>query len=505
MYVTAFYSKVEIFLKNRGEMGKRKGEKLMIKRERKVTRGILTAVFLGAAMLFVSCGSEKKAATMRLVQTAGTVGVQDENEKEVSLADNLGLYSGYQVGTKEESYAWIDLDQVKLAKMDQSSEIEIRKSENEKELSIDVRSGSMFFNVKEPLAEDESMEIQTSTMIAGIRGTCGYLERGAGYSGLGLLEGTVECRAAGGDSVLLEAGQMALLSDGDTEISVFPLRAEEVPDFVRAEVPELIDRLAAMQQEHIDETEPEEEETDELLYDPQAGLELPEVPQDGIERRVLEAADGEALAELSRNGEDLSNTEIRLGDGTYELNYFNLYGFENLSIIGTGKTRLVVNNGYEQILEAINCKNLLLYGLVMGHELRPEESGCTAGVLYLSNSKDVKLVGCDIYGCGLVGISGWDSALTAQNTIVRDCSRCAVSWMGGGGELNFEHCVFSGNGTDGGYGSEPLFGGSGDGLSLTLRDCVMQNNINSEKYQFYMGETTVWNETDTREAGNAWQ
>ena len=41
----------------------------------------------------------------------------------------MGLYSGYRVDTREDSYAWIDLDSVKLTKMDEGTEVEILKKD----------------------------------------------------------------------------------------------------------------------------------------------------------------------------------------------------------------------------------------------------------------------------------------------------------------------------------------------------------------------------------------
>ncbi len=455
---------------------------------------ILTAIF------FAGCGGEKKtASTMHLVQTEGTVGVQDEKKKTVSLVDNLGLYSGYQVGTEAVSYAWIDLDQAKLVKMDQNSEIEIQKDEKERELEVLVQSGSLFFHVTEPLSEDESMDIRTSTMIAGIRGTCGWMERGADASRLGLLEGTVECRTPDGDSVIVEAGQMAVLPDGESTIQVVPLSREDIPDFVLAEEPKLPDGMddGGPGTEGTEEGTAEHAEggAEERYYDPEAGLPLPELLQDGIERRVLEVQDGAELKELAMN-DDLSNTEIHLGDGTYEVQYLNFHGFENLSIIGTGETRLVVTVGDELILSADNCKNLLLYGLIMGHELPPEISECTAGVVRFHSCEDVKLVGCDIYGCGQVGLSGWDSSVTAQETVIRECSDQAVYWMGGTGDLRFTECAFVGN------GEQPLFMGN---AAFTLENCIIQDNESSQKYMFYDESAGSWNESGTKEAGNAWQ
>ena len=97
--------------------------------------------------------------------------VSDGTGKDVPLLEDLGLYNGYGVDTRSESYAWINLDDVKLTKMDQESEIAIQK--DGKSLEIEVRSGSLFFNVTEPLKDDETMDIRTSTMLVGIRGTCG--------------------------------------------------------------------------------------------------------------------------------------------------------------------------------------------------------------------------------------------------------------------------------------------------------------------------------------------
>ena len=133
------------------------------------------ALFLAALLLFLAaCGSgggskNTTAASMRLRRTEGTVSVSNGGGKSVPVSVNLGLYSGYGVGTQLVSYAWIDLDEAKLAKLDQNSEISSEKEG--KKLDIRLKSGSLFFNVTEPLADDEAMNIITSTMLVGIRGT----------------------------------------------------------------------------------------------------------------------------------------------------------------------------------------------------------------------------------------------------------------------------------------------------------------------------------------------
>lgn len=190
------------------------------------------AMLLTTAMLFVGCGGVQ-AATMYLRKVAGSVGVSDSEGRKVDLLENMGLYSGYGVDTQAESYAWIDLDKVKLAKLDQNSEIAIEKEG--KSLEIEVKAGSLFFNVIEPLAEDETMEIRTSNMMVGIRGTCGWVEvLDSGHMALSLLEGKVEC-TAGGNTATVSAGERAEMSpDGDISISV--LYQESIPAFVQEEV-----------------------------------------------------------------------------------------------------------------------------------------------------------------------------------------------------------------------------------------------------------------------------
>ena len=65
----------------------------------------LTALALSLALLLTSCSGGASATSMHLRKTEGTVGVSDGEGKDITAKDDLGLYSGYQVGTQEKSYA----------------------------------------------------------------------------------------------------------------------------------------------------------------------------------------------------------------------------------------------------------------------------------------------------------------------------------------------------------------------------------------------------------------
>lgn len=205
-------------------------------------RAMGTAVFCAALLFCVSCGKEGRATDMKLARTEGQVEIQDEKEKTVTPEENLGLYSGYQVDTRQDSYAWVNLDKVKLTKMDQETAVEIRKSG--KALELQVLSGSVYFNITEPLGEDETMEIRTSNMAVGIRGTIGWVECIDGeHMRVGVLEGTVQCTVTDPQTgqtaeESVSQGETALLicQPEKTEIAVEKTAEADLPEFVAEEL-----------------------------------------------------------------------------------------------------------------------------------------------------------------------------------------------------------------------------------------------------------------------------
>lgn len=201
-------------------------------------RGAALLLALLQLLTLASCSVLDKvkaitATSMHLMRIEGQVDVSDNDGKEVEPLENLGLYNGYGVDTRQDSFAWINLDNVKLTKMDQDSEIAIQKKR--KHLEIEVKSGSLFFNITEPLADDETMDIRTSSMVVGIRGTCGWVEvPDEEHMNLYLLEGKAECSAKDQTSQVL-AGEMAAMTE-DGQIDVKPFTTNDVPSFVSEEI-----------------------------------------------------------------------------------------------------------------------------------------------------------------------------------------------------------------------------------------------------------------------------
>ena len=135
---------------------------------------IAFAVLLAVAVFIIFLVSVRgiSATTMRVIHLEGDVSLQDNGILK-TIRENLRLSSGNEIDTAESSSVSISLDDAKVVTMDQLSHAEF--NQEGKELNLDLTRGSLFFEVDRPLAADESFEIETSTMIVGIRGTSGWV------------------------------------------------------------------------------------------------------------------------------------------------------------------------------------------------------------------------------------------------------------------------------------------------------------------------------------------
>lgn len=137
-----------------------------MKKKRVLSLLMVLALLLGTAQPALAADT---AATMQISAAEGTVTVTNASGRELTLREDMRLYSGYQVETSAKSYAWINLDDTKLMKLDASSKAEVRKSG--KKLEVLLQSGNLYGDVSKPLERDETLDIRTSTAIVGIRGT----------------------------------------------------------------------------------------------------------------------------------------------------------------------------------------------------------------------------------------------------------------------------------------------------------------------------------------------
>lgn len=174
------------------------------------------------------------AADMRLQSTTGTVSLKNASGKSVSIREGMKLYSGYTLSTSSKSYAYVSLDSSKVVKLDASTKVQVKKSGSKLELL--VSSGKLFFNVSAPLSSSETLNIRTSTMVTGVRGTSGVVSAdGAGSSSVDIYDGAVTVNTvSGGESLTVTAGESLTVALGAAEMAA--LTEDDIPGFAAVEI-----------------------------------------------------------------------------------------------------------------------------------------------------------------------------------------------------------------------------------------------------------------------------
>lgn len=94
--------------------------------------------------------------------------------------------------------------------------------------------------------------------------------------------------------------------------------------------------------------------------------------------------------------------------------------------VAEGGTVVSTDALFADVLRFENCDDLTLVGLTLGH--RAEVGGCQGDVLSLEGCNRVSLRGCELYGCGAVGINAYDcSELYLSGCTLRDCQFSAMN------------------------------------------------------------------------------
>jgi ferric-dicitrate binding protein FerR (iron transport regulator) len=114
-----------------------------------------------------------KGGTLRLEKTEGEVAVKSKNGRLLTILDRMKLFNGYALNTENESRAYIGLDDVKTVCLEELSQAEVRESGSK--LELDLKTGSLNFNVEAPLKEDESLDFRAPMIVLSVRGTSGWM------------------------------------------------------------------------------------------------------------------------------------------------------------------------------------------------------------------------------------------------------------------------------------------------------------------------------------------
>lgn len=142
-------------------------------------KGLLAAFLIlcmvaGNSLAAYAATQEATAVSVHVLRSDGTVELRKPNGRILPLVEGMRLYHGYQITTQESSYAYMALDETKLATLDAVSDMELERKGDD--LALMLNSGKLFFDVSAKLSEEETMNIHTSNVALGIRGTSGLVE-----------------------------------------------------------------------------------------------------------------------------------------------------------------------------------------------------------------------------------------------------------------------------------------------------------------------------------------
>ena len=126
------------------------------------------------------------------------------------------------------------------------------------------------------------------------------------------------------------------------------------------------------------------------------------------------------------NGEKEMKAAVSVFDGR-ELVLRNIH---HLSIVGDGDgpSKIMTDPRYANLMCFEHCSNIVLINLSIGHT---ETGECMGGVLHFEDCKDVQMNLCDLYGCGVEGITAYRTeGIRFRSSVIRDCSMSIMTLAG---------------------------------------------------------------------------
>ena len=140
-----------------------------MKRKPVFTARLLFIAALVLALAFGAAAEDYEAGTMRLLRYEGTVEILDPEGAPRFVLENVRFASGESMRTGEDGMASVGLDDSKIVTLDVLSRVNFVQEDSR--LLLKLTEGTMLLDVREKLDVNETLDIETSTMVVGIRGT----------------------------------------------------------------------------------------------------------------------------------------------------------------------------------------------------------------------------------------------------------------------------------------------------------------------------------------------
>ena len=205
------------------------------------------AMFVPGVFGTAAFSEDYDAATMRLLRYEGTIRIYDAAGEPRFIMENARFNNGEAMETDTASTASVSLDNTKIVTLDEESRVAFAQEDSH--LRLTLEEGTMLLDVQKKLGENETLNIETSTMTVGIRGTIVFVSTEPQDGGpatvdrLGVLEGTAQLsfqEESGVKRVLdVPAGQVATLRSTDEngiDITVAEMTKEDIQGFVEEQI-----------------------------------------------------------------------------------------------------------------------------------------------------------------------------------------------------------------------------------------------------------------------------
>ena len=128
-----------------------------------------------------------------------------------------------------------------------------------------------------------------------------------------------------------------------------------------------------------------------------------------------------------------------VSESVFDGNQLTVVNLRNVTICGSDDCHIVVDPAYAYVLNFVQCQNIRIENLTMGHNV---EGFCTGGVVGMYKCSDMVIDACDLYGCGAYGlVADMTRDVTMTRTIIRDCSYGIMQLFGCSG-ATFSECSF---------------------------------------------------------------
>ena len=203
---------------------------------------VVVAAVLAAAVPVTFYAAEAIGSRIEIEKIDGTAYIVKASGKKSEARPGIKLSAKESLQTPMGSYAFLGIDDDKVIKVDELSQINIVKKNNK--LSVNIEEGSIMFEVKGKIPKTCEMDLNASTMAMSIRGTAGVI----GLRRIGdnivsvaeLVDGRVDMNyrdiAGKGRSFTLWGGESSLHKDGSDTVERDLIDITEFPGFAAVEL-----------------------------------------------------------------------------------------------------------------------------------------------------------------------------------------------------------------------------------------------------------------------------